>query len=121
MAPRPPKIPLPTDWPSHVKKAVLHVIALARVALTAARVSAKKRGLVARLHAKVEEQAEEISRLEEELRLKDLRMGRLQPRRRPHYRGVERLAILELKAARGWSRSQTAARFQLSPPTIRGG
>ena len=81
MAPRTPKIPLPTDWPSHVKKAVLHVIALARVALTAARVSAKKRGLVARLHAKVEEQAEEIFRLEEELRLKDLRMGRLKPRR----------------------------------------
>ncbi len=120
MAPRAPRIPLPTDWPSHVKKGILHVIALARVALTAARASSKNRGPVARLHAKVEEQAEEISRLEEELRLKDLRMGRLKPRRRPHYRGVERLAILELKAARGWSRSQTAERFQLSPPTIRG-
>ncbi len=71
MAPRAPKIPLPTDWPIHVKKGILHVIALARVAQTAARASSKKRGLVALLHAKVEEQAEEISRLEEELRLKD--------------------------------------------------
>ena len=101
MAPRAPKIPLPNDWPSHVRKGILHVIALARMALTARRASAKKKGLVARLRARVEEQAEEISRLEAELRLKDLRMGRLKPRRRPHYRGVERLAILELKAARG--------------------
>lgn len=76
MAQRAPKIPLPTDWPSHVRTGILHAIALAHVALTAARARAsKKRGVVVCLRAKVEEQAEEISRLEEELRLKDLRMA----------------------------------------------
>ena len=102
MARKTPRIPLPGDWPSHVRRGVLHVISLAQVALTAARARAKKRGIVARLRATVEEQAGEISLLEEELELKDLRMSRVKPRRRPHYRGVERLRILELKAARGW-------------------
>ncbi len=69
VAQRAPKIPLPTDWPSHVRTGILHAIALAQVALTAARARAsKKLGVVAGLRAKVEEQAEEISRLEEERR-----------------------------------------------------
>ncbi len=42
----------------------------------------------------------------------------MKPRRRPHYRGTERLRILELKAARGWSNAQAADRFFLGPATI---
>ncbi len=34
MTARAPSIPLPTDWPKHVKTGILHVIALAHVALT---------------------------------------------------------------------------------------
>ncbi len=118
MAKNAPRIPLPEDWPANVKAGIIHVISLAQVALTAARARAKKRGVVARLRAKVEEQAGEISLLKEELELKDLRMGRVKPRRRPHYRGTERLRILELKAARGWSKAQAADRFFLGPVTI---
>jgi transposase len=118
LARKAPRIPLPTDWPGHVKSGILHIVSLAQVALTAARARAKKRGVVARLRAKVEEQAGEIAQLREELSLKDLRMGRVKPRRRPHFRGVERLRILALKAARGWSKTQTATRFFLRPPTI---
>jgi putative transposase len=110
-----PRISLPEDWPGHVRSGILHVISLAQLALTAARARARKR---ARLRAKVEQLAEEISRLKEELELKDLRMARVKPRRRPHYRGVERLRILALKAARGWSKAQTAERFHLRPATI---
>ena len=118
MARNAPRIPLPDDWPSHVSVGLLHVISLAQVALTAARARAsKKRGVVARLRAKLEERDGRISLLEEELRLKDLRMGRVKPRRRPHYRGVERLAILELKAASGWSKAQAAERLLLRPAT----
>ena len=113
-----PRIPLPADWPEHVRAGIIHVISLAQVALTAARARARKRGVVARLRAKVEELAEEISRLKEELDLKDLRMSRMKPRRRPHYRGVERLRILTLKAARGWSKAQVAERFHLRRATI---
>jgi transposase InsO family protein len=118
LARKPPRIPLPEDWPSSVRTGVLHVISLAQVALTAARSRAKKRGVVARLRSTVEEQAGELSLLKEEIRLKDLRMARVKPRRRPHYRGVERLAILELKAARGWSKAQAADRFFLQRATI---
>ncbi len=110
MAKNAPRIPLPEDWPRHVRTGIIHVISLAQVALTAARAGARKRGVVGRLRAKVEEQAGEISLLTEELSLKDLRMGRVRPRRRPHYRGVERLRILTLKAARGWSKSQAERR-----------
>ncbi len=118
MARKAPRIPLPADWPSHVRIGIVHVISLAQVALTAARGRSRKRGVVARLRAKVEEQAGEITLLKEEFALKDLRMGRVKPRRRPHYRGVERLRILELKAARGWSKVQASTRFFLRPATL---
>ncbi len=88
MAKNAPRIPLPKEWPSPVKTGILHVISIAQVALTAARARAKKRGIVARLRAKVEVQAGEISLLKEELELKDLRMARVKPRRRPHYRAT---------------------------------
>ena len=114
-----PTIPLPVDWPKYVKTGILHVISLAQMASTAARAhAAKKRGIVARLRAELEEAQREISLLEEELRLKDLRMGRVKPRKRPHCRGIERMAILELKASRGWSKAQTADRLLLRSATI---
>ena len=79
MAKKAPSIPLPTDWPKHVKAGILHVIALAQVALMAARArSAAKRDSFARLRAELEEAQRETCLLEEELRLKDLRMGRPQ-------------------------------------------
>ena len=37
----------------------------------------------------------------EELRIKDARMEQIAPHRRPHYAPIERMAILELRAARG--------------------
>ncbi len=45
-------------------------------------------------------------------------MERVPPRHRPHYPAVERLAILELRAARGWSAAQTAGRSFLTEGTI---
>ena len=33
MAEKAPRIPLPTDWPKHVKSGVLHVIALPQLGL----------------------------------------------------------------------------------------
>ncbi len=119
MARKARNIPLPEDWPKHVKLGILHVISLAQLALTAARArTSQKRGIVARLRAELEEARRESELLEEELRLKDLQIGRVKPRRRPHYRGIERMAILELKAARAWSKVQTAQRLLLRPATI---
>ncbi len=67
MTARAPSIPLPAYWPKHVKTGILHVIALAQVALTAARArSATKRDIISRLRAELEEAQCEIALLEEE-------------------------------------------------------
>ncbi len=52
------------------------------------------------------------------LRLKDARMGRVHPRRRSHYTATERMAILELKASRGWSTQEAADLLHVTPATI---
>jgi transposase-like protein len=71
-----------------------------------------------RLRARLASQQREIGLLLEELRIKDARMERIDPQRRPHYPPTERLAILELRAARGWSLGETARRFLVTPLTI---
>src|SRR6059036_2957512 len=45
-------------------------------------------------------------------------MEQLEAHRRPHYPPTQRLAILELRAARGWSLAQTARIFLVTPLTI---
>ena len=61
---------------------------------------------------------QEIQLLREEIRIKDARMEQLEAHRRPHYPPTERLATLELRAARGWSLAQTARVFLVTPLTI---
>ena len=52
------------------------------------------------------------------MRIKDARMEGIPAQRRPHYLPTERLAILELRAARGWSQAQTADHMLVTPSTI---
>jgi putative transposase len=112
-------VPLPTNWPSNVRSAILQVISLARLAIIYTRSWASDSiSSRVRLQASLDRSRNEVSLLQEEIRLKDARMAHLDARRRPHYRAVERLAILELKAARGWSAAQTARRFLVEPDTI---
>lgn len=112
-------VPLPAAWPKHVRSAVLHAISLAAAALTATRGwAADHRRPRVRLLAEIERLEQELELLAEELRLKDARLSRIPAKERPHYPPVERLAILELRAARGWSLRQTAERFHLSPATL---
>ena len=46
------------------------------------------------------------------------RMARIDPHRRPQYPPTERMAILELRAARSWSLQQTADAFLVTAATI---
>ena len=46
---------------------------------------------------------QEISLLLEEIRIKDARIAHIEPRQRPQYDPTDRLAILLLRSARGWS------------------
>lgn len=71
-----------------------------------------------RLQATNDRLQRQVALLLEELRIKDARMERLPAQRRPHYPAIERLAILELRAARGWSQAETARRLLVTPLTV---
>jgi transcriptional regulator with XRE-family HTH domain len=112
-------LPLPRGWPRRVRSVVVQAISLATASLTSARgwaadswnpeVRTKEENVGLR---------GEIARLREELRIKDARMARIPAQRRPHDPPAERLAILELRAARGWSLAQTAERLLVTPLTV---
>ena len=91
-----PQIPLPKSWKRHVRSAMLHVIALAQYAAVYTRSWAvdSMNGRV-RLKAENNRLLEELAQREEEIRIKDARMARIAPHRRPHYPPTERMAILD--------------------------
>ena len=102
-----------------MKSAVLHVISLAHFSLAYARGwAADNRNQRLRLTAENDRLREAVALLEEVARLKDARMARVAPHRRPHYLPTERMAILEIRAARGWSLEQTARAFLVTAETI---
>ena len=114
-----PRIPLSKSWSLHVKSAVLHAISLAHYAI----VNARGRTMCsihprARHWAQNERLREECALLREEIRIQDMRMAQILPQRRPHYLPHERMAILELRAARGWSLKQTADAFLITQATV---
>jgi hypothetical protein len=114
-----PRIALPKGWQGCVKSAVVHVISLAHYAIVYARAwAADSINARVRLAAENDQLHEECALLREELRINDTRIAQLAPQRRPHYCPHERMAILELRAARGWSLKQTADTFLVTPATI---
>jgi predicted RNA polymerase sigma factor len=52
------------------------------------------------------------------MRIQDVRMARIAPHQRPLYPPTERMAILEVKVARGWSLEQAAKAFLVTAATI---
>jgi putative transposase len=112
-------IPFPKSWPAKVRSAMLHVVSLAKYAAVYTRSwAADCPNARVRLGAEQKRCEEDNALLREELRIKDARMGGIAAHHRPFYRATERLAILELKAARGWSLEQTAKTFFVCPKTI---
>jgi len=99
-----PQIPLPKSWGTRVESAILHILALAQYALTYSRSwAADSTNQRVRLKAECDRLTQEVALLREEIRIKDARIAQLSPQRRPHYPPTERMAILELRATRGWS------------------
>lgn len=112
-------LPLPKGWGDGLKNAVIHTIALASYSITYARGWAiNSRIQRVRLAAQLERAQNIIAFQEEENRIKDARMMRIDPHRRPFYTPAERMAILEIKAARNLSSTQTAEMFLVGQPTI---
>ncbi len=97
-------LPLPRGWPRRVRSAVIQVISLAGTSMAATRgwaAASMNRSL--RQRAENDRLEQEIHLMREEIRIKDARMHHLEAQKRPHYPPTERLAILELRAARSWS------------------
>jgi len=96
-------IRLPKQWSKHVKAGVLQAISLA---------SGRRR-----LQAELEQASSEMALLREELSIKDGRWERSHSRRRPHYTPTQRMRILQLRAARGWTLEKTARVFLMDLQT----
>jgi hypothetical protein len=58
--------------------------------------------------ARIHQLESEVAKLREELRLNGARMQRVPSHRRPQYTTVERMAILQLRAIRGWNKAEMA-------------
>jgi len=80
----------------------VHAISLSNFALTTA-LGWAAQSLNLRLRAEIERLQQEVQLLREETRIKDSRMQHIEAQKRPHYPPTARLAILELRVARGWS------------------
>jgi transposase-like protein len=118
-SPPPPRIPLPKNWPDRVRSAVIHAISLAHFSLTSTRSwAANNWNARIRLKAENDRLRQELALIREEMRIKDSRMLRIPAQRRPHYPPTERLSILELRAARAWSLSQTARHLLITTATV---
>jgi len=112
-------VQLPKRWPRHVRSAIVHAVSMASLAFTASQARAENHSCArTRLQATSDRLQRQVALLLEELRIKDARMERLPAQRRPHYPAIERLAILELRAARGWSQAETARRLLVTPLTV---
>ena len=111
-----PKIPLPKAWTGNVRSAVLNVIGLAQFATAYTRSwSANSPNERMRLKAENDRLEAEVVLLKEEIRIKDARLLSLDSRKRPQYPPTERMAILELRAARSWSKKDTTDTIHLAP------
>lgn len=113
------RIPLPASWSHRVKSAMLHVIALAQYATAYTRSWAANCQITrVRLKAENDRLRQHVALLTEELRIKDARMMRIPAQKRPHYLPTDRMSILEVRAAHGWSMQQTADTFCVTAATI---
>ncbi|MFO7871321.1 MAG: hypothetical protein R6V03_07820, partial [Kiritimatiellia bacterium] len=114
----PSSISLPFAWPDTVRTAVLHACSLAHYAIVYTRSwCADSRLQRVRLAGRLDRARNEIALLREEIRIKGARMRKIPARHRPFYHPAERMAILEMKAVRGWNLRQTAEAFLLEPET----
>ena len=108
---------LPRNWHTSVRSAVLNVIGIVRIAMLTGREALIKNGDTT--DARIHQLESEVATLREELRIISARMRRVPAHRRPQYTGLERMAILQLRAVRGWNKSETSRHFLVSDDTIR--
>ena len=86
MSSNPLRIPLPKAWPKRIHAAVLHAISLAHFAIVHSRSWAVNSPVArVRLNAENDQLKQQVALPSEEIRIKDGRMERITPPKRPHY------------------------------------
>ena len=100
-----------------MRNAVLNVIGIVRIAMLAGREALITNGDAK--DARIHQLESEVAMLREELRINGARMKRVPSHRRPQYTAIERMAILQLRAMRGWNKAETARHFFVTDDTIR--
>ena len=114
-----PESLLPKSWPQIARRAVLHAIPLASTAANIVRGQrASDRAKKCSRTVDFEALQEQVALLREEIRIKDRRMDALLPNRRPRYKPMDRMAILELRAQRGWTLADTGRRSLVELKTV---
>ncbi len=108
---------LPKGWRSSVRNAVLNVIGVVRIAMLTGREVLIANGDAK--DARIHQLESEVAMLREELRINGARMNCVPSHRRPQYTAIERMAILQLRAMRGWNKAETARHFFVTDDTIR--
>lgn len=112
-------IPLPAHWPGEIKSALLRAAAIAhRIAVASRGWAANSRIASVRAKAEANAATSELALLRQEIAIRDARSSRVPPKHRLHYTPEERLLILALRAAGGWTAHETARRFQVTAATI---
>jgi transposase InsO family protein len=113
-----PRLSVPRHWKRSIQAAMINVMSLHYALVTTRSWAASSSNARVRLAAKSDALQTEIALLREEIRIKDAHLARIPAAQRPQCHPTERLAILELRAARGWSLAQTARVFHLTAATI---
>ena len=106
------ELPLPKAWKQSIKSAVICTLSLAfkTITLTLGHLSDSDH-LPVRMTAQLKRLKMDNAQLKEIIEIKDARMIRLDPKRRPYYSPTERMRILELKSITGMSNKQAAETF----------
>ena len=112
-------LPLPKSWRRSAKRAVLEAMSISAAAfnLNLGRWFDNPQPQ-ARQDAELERLRVDNELLKEQLRIKDARLAGKKPGSGPHYLQPDRMAILELRAQRGWTQAETARRFHVHPKTV---
>ncbi len=98
---------------------MLHVVSLAQYAAAYTHTwAANSRIARVRLKAENERLRQHVALLTDKIHIKDARMRRVATQKRPHYAPIERMSILELRAARAWSAQQTADVYFVTAATV---
>ena len=114
-----PTLPLPPQWPQLAADALVHAVAMARIAIAQVHGGFAGSPIARiRLRSQNERLRSELAQIREQVRIKDARLARIPAKSRPRYLPQERHAIMVLRAAAGWSAAETARLFLVTPPTI---